>query len=175
MELKENGITNALDCKNSGDNGNAGAMQQIAALKKRVRQGRAREMAQKQELDELRAYVIGMSEKYAIETDFHHSERMYCEWKQRKVIVVGGPEVWQRKLREIFPAWKFVGAQRDVSAQCLEGRKYIVCNTRILTHACYRRIQTLRNREQMVLYVHSSVPERCLQELERQLCFADNS
>lgn len=143
--------------------------QQIAVLKKRVRLGRVREKTQKQELEELRAYVLGMSEKYTVEPDLHHCSRMYCEWKQRNVLVVGGHEAWQGKLREIFPNWKFAGNQKDISAQSLAGVKYIVCNTRILTQACYQKIQLLRNGEQKVLYVHSCSPERCMQELDRQI------
>lgn len=166
MKTKKDVIANSYNRYN----GDFCTERQIEALKKRVRQGIIRETAQKQELDELRSYVIGMSEKYAIETDLNHTERLYCEWKQRNVIVVGGHEVWQRKLREIFPTWKFVSNQKDVSEECLAGRKFIVCNTRILTHACYQKIQRLRNREQKVLYVHSSDPTGCIEELEQQLC-----
>ncbi|MDO4331825.1 MAG: hypothetical protein Q4C58_03975 [Eubacteriales bacterium] len=170
MEKKKDVITSSLNCNNDSN----GTERQIAALKKRVRQGRVREMEQKRELDELRAYVVGMSEKYTIETDLRHSERMYCEWRQRSVIVVGGHEIWQRKLQEIFSAWKFIGSQKDVSADSLKGKKYIVCNTGILTQACYQKIQMFRTEEQKVLYVHSGRPERCLQELERQLCLIGN-
>lgn len=144
--------------------------QQIAALQKQLQEIRCREQAQKQELAELRSFAFGLSQKYEIETDAVHQQERFCEWKARKVIVVGGHANWQGKLREKFPNWQFVGAnQKSVSPDCLKGKKFIVCNTELLTHACYYKILAARNRDQKILYVHSNNLEKCMQEMERQL------
>lgn len=144
--------------------------QQIAALQKQLLEMRCREQAQKQELAELRSFAFGLSQKYEIETDAGHKQERFSEWKSRKVIVVGGHANWQGKLREMFPRWQFVGPnQKSVSPECLKGKKFIVCNTELLTHACYYKILAARNRDQKILYVHSNNLEKCMQEMERQM------
>lgn len=144
--------------------------QQIAALQKQLKETQSREQAQKQELAELRSFAFGLSRKSETGTEKGQKREQFAEWKNRKVIVVGGHANWQGKLREMFPGWQFVGSnQKSVSPDCLRGKKFIVCNTELLTHACYYKILAVRSREQKILYVHSNNMERCMQEMERQL------
>lgn len=141
-----------------------------AALRDQIRQESETIEAQKQELSELRSYVFGTGERYAIQTDAAKSGRQYREWRERNVIVVGGHEGWQYRLKELFPNWQFVcGTQRNIAPEHFGGKKYIVCNIQVLSRACYDNILACRSREQKILYVRSSNMEQCLQELERQL------
>lgn len=143
---------------------------QIAALRRQLQQESRRAETQEQELAELRSYVFGTGERYALETDVKKSQRQYREWRERNVIVVGGQESWQYRLRELFPNWQFIcGTQKNVAPEYLRGKKYIVCNTQALSHACYENILACRSREQKILYVQSKGMEQCLKELERQL------
>lgn len=143
---------------------------QMDACREQLRRESERAKALEQEVWELRTYVFGTGKRYAIQYDLKKKQRQYREWRQRNVIVIGGQESWQHRLRELFPNWQFVcGTQQNVVPASLAGKKYIVFNTKLLSHACYEHILALRTREQRVLYVESANMEQCLEELERQL------
>lgn len=147
-----------------------GMEKKAADLEKKLQEVSCREQAQKQELAELRSFAFGLSQSAPADTDMIRRQERCQEWKNRKIVVVGGHDNWQGKLREMFPRWQFVGAnQKSISADCLKGKSYIVCNTELLTHACYYKILASRSRDQKILYVHSNNLERCIQEMERQL------
>lgn len=142
----------------------------MAALLERMRQESERLEAQKQELSELHSYMFTMGDRYAVEADVRKSGRQYREWRERNVIVVGGHESWQYRLRELFPNWQFVcGTQKNLAPERIEGKKYIICNMQALSRACYDNILARRNREQRLLFVNGENMEQCLEELERQL------
>lgn len=124
----------------------------------------------KQELEGLRSYVLGLSDRYQLKTDVPGGERRYREWKQRQVLVVGGQEKWQDRLRDYFPNWQFVGEDiRRMPPDFLREKKFIVCNVERLNRAGYLRLLAMRDPEQRILYVHGDGPQRCLEELEKQL------
>lgn len=161
--------------------------QQLQRRREQLQDIRSELEQRRQELEELRNYVcqlVGGEEENENEepekhTGIHEGDKAsdgagnsICKnyLNHRKVVVIGGHENWQRRFREYFPGWQFLSSSKNnYDAGCVRNKEIIIVNTAVLKHSCYYRIMSERSREQMVLYVHGSNPERCLEELEQQL------
>lgn len=143
--------------------------EQLAQLKERQEQGR-------RDLEELRDFVCYLTEHPSVGDDGSGDgdSGQECLHKldlgQRRVVVIGGHENWQRRFREHFPMWQFLPAgKNNFDAGCVRNKEIIILNTAVLKHSCYYRIMAERSEGQMVLYVHGNNLGRCLEELERQI------
>lgn len=149
----------------------------IMQLEREVNRLREKEAAQnllfqkqKQELTALRSYVHGIGECEESKREEQKPEQeKILRWQQEKVLVVGGHVNWQNKLKLMFPSWQFLASDKNnISREVIQGKKYIIFHTEILTHASYYKILAHRFDEQKILYVHSNNVQMCVQELERQ-------
>lgn len=147
------------------------ARQQLQKSREQLQEVKVQLEQRKQELAELRDYVYQLTKEPEEVKEGEAADdkyRMYL--KHRRVIVIGGHENWQRRFREYFPGWQFLSSNKNnYDAGCVRNKEIIIVNTAVLKHSSYYRIMSERSREQVVLYVHGNNPERCLEELERQL------
>ena len=82
------------------------------------------------------------------------------------VVVVGGLESWQRKLREYLPKGIFIsiGAE-NFDVRLLHNNHYVFLNTRALTHKLYYRVVESLNENNVLRYFSRNNIESCLGEL----------
>lgn len=121
-----------------------------------------------QELTELRNYVYILREKS--NEEFEKKQIIFPDfWTNKKVIVLGGHNNWQRKLKEKFPQWQFLTVDKKTfSSEIIRDKDFIVCNTEILSHTAYYKMLASRSKHQHILFVHSNNIELCIQELNAQ-------
>lgn len=88
----------------------------------------------------------------------------------QQVVVVGGHENWQRRVRTQFPHWQYLPADKNhFDSRTIQNKNIIIVNTLVLKHSCYYRLMAQRRPEQMVLYVNENNMDRFLEQLGRQL------
>lgn len=125
---------------------------------------------EKAELIQLRNYTY-KREKIAEKTDDKviNLEQVRKFWLEQSVVLIGGHENWQQKIKTTFPKWKFVTAgQTSFSPDMISDKKYIICNTDILAHSVYYKVIANKTANQFLLYTHGSNLDKFLMELEGQ-------
>lgn len=149
--------------------------EQIAAIGKQ-------RAADRRELEELRRYVYAGAEKakeftvdpivspHQRESGKDSEQSLKQILSEREIVVVGGHENWQRRIREQFPGWQYLSAEKNnFDVRMIQNKSIIIINTLVLKHSCYYRLMAMRRPEQRVLYVNENNLERFLEELGRQL------
>lgn len=161
---------------------------------------RTRQETLKKELEELRRFVASTLEKAeSVQTESLRPESLRAESPQtespsgrpaknsrsplspdrrqslkalysQQVVVVGGHENWQRRVRARFPHWQYLPADKNhFDSRAIQNKKIIIVNTLVLKHSCYYRLMAQRRPEQTVLYVNENNMDRFLDQLGRQL------
>lgn len=144
--------------------------QELEKLKKQLDAQEEQGAEQLQELQEIRSYVYSLSESWEEKETGEPKEAELFDWKDKRVLVVGGHINWQNKMREMFPKWQFIlPGQNSLDGNMIKGKDLIICNTQVLAHSCYYKIVSGRERGQKLYYVHSNNIQKCLQELRLQL------
>lgn len=158
-------------------------------LQERLRQLEQKRKGEREELNRLREFVyeMGRAAEQEEEASSWNGTAMAAEEKAsygisqtvadipavlagEKVLVVGGHQKWQKKMRQLLPDGIFLASDhRNFDSTVLQNRKYIIMNTDVLKHSIYYRIMAEKRQEQQVLYVHGSNMKRCFQELGRQI------
>ena len=87
---------------------------------------------------------------------------------QEDVVVIGGHDSWQNKLKEKFPKWQFIkGSERAWDSKKIN-KKYVVVNTTHLGHPTYYKVcNNLKN--QKLIYTGKVNIQQALQEIYTQL------
>ena len=52
-------------------------------------------------------------------------------------MIIGGHTNWQKKLRVLFPKWRFVSLSDNLNSSVLEGMDYIYFFTDSISHTLY--------------------------------------
>lgn len=87
---------------------------------------------------------------------------------QEDVVVIGGHDSWQNKLKEKFPKWQFIkGSERAWDSKKIN-KKYVIVNTTHLGHPTYYKVcNNLKN--QKLIYTGKVNIQQALQEIYTQL------
>lgn len=66
------------------------------------------------------------------------------ELDSEKVVVVGGTDSWQKRLKEKLPSWKFISAsQNNIDRNIIVSSKYVFFNTSFVGHSLYYSIVSM--------------------------------
>lgn len=96
-------------------------------------------------------------------------EKTIEDWREQPVVVIGGHSNWQKKIRNIFPKWKYVSAgQSTFPEQILMDRKYIICCTEVLSHSVYYKVIANKQENQALIYTRGINVEKFLMEIKAQ-------
>lgn len=145
---------------------------QIAKLEKQLDAAKRQLQDFTQELSALRSYVylLNQADGEISEEILPDRGEIIEEWKDKKVLVVGGHTNWQSKLREMFPKWQFLTARQSAQiGNVIGGKEIIVCNTAFLDHPSYYKLLSAKDKRQKLCYVHSNNMKKCLEELNGQM------
>lgn len=126
---------------------------------------------EKIELVQLRNYIYKNAEmEEESDNKIIDYEKMHEFWLEQSVVMIGGHENWQQKIRAVFPKWKYITAgQASFSPEIISDKQYIICNTDVLAHAVYYKVIANRNANQILFYTHGRNIENFLIELDRQI------
>ena len=125
--------------------------------------------AEREELKALRNYVYALNEENVIDEDYKAEEASIDKWNKKRVIVFGGHENWQKKVKKYFPDWTFILADnRSFPSNKMKDKDYVICNTEVLSHALYYKIISSCDKSQKLLYVRSNNIDLLIQELDAQ-------
>lgn len=125
---------------------------------------------EREELIALRNFVYQISET-TLEPDEEKQnlEKIIEDWREQPVVVIGGHSNWQKKIRNIFPKWKYVSAgQSTFQEQILIDRKYIICCTEVLSHSVYYKVIANKQENQTLVYTRGINVEKFLMEIKAQ-------
>lgn len=139
-------------------------------LQKTLEEKEARYEKERSELISLRNFVYQSSKKgedeREQEADFEHIVEV---WKEQPVILIGGHNNWQNKIRQLFPKWKYISAnQSTFPEQILNDRKYIICCTEVLAHSVYYKVLVNKQKKQLLIYTRGINVEKFLLEIKKQ-------
>lgn len=121
-------------------------------------------------ISNLKEYIYYLSEEHSEEYQVKNQEHREIDWAEKKVLVLGGHPSWHNKLRIYYPKWQFLcSEQKNQLSEVVKGKDYIICNTQMLSHACYYKLLACKEKGQKLLYVRHTNIEQGMLELERQL------
>lgn len=118
----------------------------------------------------LRNYVYLISKGDSNKSYIKESDIDYVSRLGRKVLVIGGHDNWQSKLKIEFPDWTYLNSEnKTFSAASVKDKDYIICNTEVLSHAAYYKLMSIKEKDQKLLYVRSNNIDLVMEELALQL------
>ena len=125
------------------------------------------------ELIALREYVYSLRDEREIELDEEKQEQMVAALQDKNVAVLGGTERWTKRMRRLFPKWKFISVEDDSIGgyNALEGASYIYIYTSAIKHSVYYRAMNLiRKSGKMLFFLGSTNTEENIVRFCRDLC-----
>lgn len=111
------------------------------------------------ELIALREYVYSLRDESEIELDEKTREELIKAVQDKNVAVLGGTERWIKRMRKLYPKWKFVSVEDDSQGAMLslESADFIYIYTSALKHAqYYRAMDMIRRKGKMLFYLGST-------------------
>ena len=125
---------------------------------------------EREELIALRNFVYQTSKTIAEQAEENYNfERIIEDWREQPVVLIGGHSNWQKKIKNIFPKWKYVSAsQSTFPEQILIDRKYIICCTEVLSHSVYYKVIANKQGKQSLIYTRGINLEKFLMEIKAQ-------
>ena len=118
----------------------------------------------------LRNYVYLISKGDSNKSYIKESDIDYVSRLGKKVLVIGGHDNWQSKLKIEFPDWTYLNSEnKTFSAASVKDKDYIICNTEVLSHAAYYKLMSIKEKDQKLLYVRSNNIDLVMEELALQL------
>ncbi|SDA77841.1 hypothetical protein SAMN02910275_02850 [Butyrivibrio sp. INlla18] len=122
------------------------------------------------DLSALRNYVYLMSKKDSDNTYSNSLDIDFNDWLGQKVVVIGGHDSWQSKIKKEFPNWTYLSsANKTFPANAIKDKDYIICNTEVLSHAAYYKLVSAKEKNQKLLFVRSNNLDLVMNELSVQL------
>lgn len=71
----------------------------------------------------------------------------------KKIMIIGGHANWQRRLKQMFPKWRFVATSDYLGKETVDGMDYIYFFTDFMSNALYNKfIRILRERDELLLH-----------------------
>lgn len=145
-------------------------MQMEKHLQKQINISENKLRESQKEIANLKEYIYYLSKESPKECEVEYSDGSVIDWEEKHVLVLGGHPGWQNKLRAHYPEWQFlVSEQKNQIGEAVKGKEYIICNTQMLSHACYYKLLACVEEGQKILYVCHTNIERGMREIERQL------
>lgn len=143
---------------------------ELEKQKKVIEEKNKKHENEKAELIRLREYIYKSSEmEENLDDKIIDFEKIRNFWVVQSVVLIGGHENWQQKIKSVFPTWKYVTAsQTTFSPDMVSDKKYIICNTDVLAHSVYYKVIANKSANQSLLYTHGRNIEKFLIELEGQ-------
>lgn len=143
---------------------------ELVRQKKTMEERNKKQENEKAELVRLREYIYKSSEmEENPDNKIIDYEKIRKFWLEQSVVLIGGHENWQQKIKNSFPKWKYVTAnQTTFSPDMICDKKYIICNTDVLAHSVYYKVVANKNVNQILIYTHSTNLEKFLIDLEGQ-------
>ncbi|WP_026517708.1 hypothetical protein [Butyrivibrio sp. MC2021] len=122
------------------------------------------------DLTALRNYVYLLSKDDSNSAGPKESDIDYDNWLGRKVVVIGGHDNWQSKMKTEFPEWTYLNSEnKTFPAAAVKDKDYIICNTEVLSHAAYYKLMSVKGKDQKLLFVRSNNIDLVMEELSMQL------
>ena len=121
----------------------------------------------------LREYVYSLRDEREIELDEEKQEQMVAALQDKNVAVLGGTERWTKRMRRLFPKWKFISVEDDSIGgyNALEGASYIYIYTSAIKHSVYYRAMNLiRKSGKTLFFLGSTNTEENIVRFCRDLC-----
>ena len=87
--------------------------------------------------------------------------------------VLGGTERWIKRMKKLYPKWKFVSVEDDSQGAMLslESADFIYIYTSALKHAqYYRAMDMIRRKGKMLFYLGSTNTNENVSRFYRDLC-----
>ena len=126
------------------------------------------------ELIALREYVYSLQTGEEIEElDATTQEQMVKDLQDKNVAILGGTERWVKRMKRLFPRWKFVSVDDDSIGgfNALESASYIYMYTGAMKHMQYFRAMNLIRRDgRMLFYLGSTNTSENIRRFYRDLC-----
>lgn len=123
------------------------------------------------ELIALREFVYNETED-----DIIISEKTMQEYidsiKDKKIIVVGGHDHWTRRMKSLFPKWKFVNfrSTTTIDSNIAINAEYVFFFTDFVKHNVYYRfINIVRDKQVPFGYISSSNIEKCIKQMVKEI------
>ena len=140
-----------------------------AALKDRIEKADAEHA----ELIALREYVYSLRDESETELDEATREQMVAAVQDKNVAVLGGTERWVKRMRKLYPKWKFVSVEDDSQGAmgALESADFIYVYTSALQHKqYYKAMDIVRRKGKMLFYLGSTNTNENVIRFHRDLC-----
>ena len=129
------------------------------------KENRAEYEASRKELATLREHLFRMTED-DIEPEPDKLEEMKQAIAGKQIMIIGGHVNWQRRLKQMFPKWRFVAASDYLGTETVDGMDYIYFFTDFMSHALYNKfIGILRERELNYYYIHGTNVEKNVRQI----------
>ena len=126
---------------------------------------RAEYEASRKELAALREHLFRMTED-DIDPEPDKLEEMKQAIAGKRIMIIGGHANWQRRLKQMFPKWRFVAISDYLGTETVDGMDYIYFFTDFMSHALYNKfIVILREREMNYYYIHGTNVERNVRQI----------
>lgn len=138
-------------------------------LEKQIQISESKFRESQEKIANLKEYIYYSTEE--IQEEYEEDDKSDCTicWEKKQVLVLGGHPSWQNKLRTIYPMWQFlVSEQRSLISEAVKGKEYIICNTQMLSHACYYKLLSCMEEGQKILYIRHTNIEKGIHDLEKQ-------
>ncbi|MDO4521253.1 MAG: hypothetical protein Q4B44_06390, partial [Erysipelotrichaceae bacterium] len=123
--------------------------------------------ASRRELIALRDHIFKMTEDdIEEEEDQVLLERMKRAIADKKIMIIGGHENWQKRMRKIFPKWKFVAVSDNLGLDTVDGMDYIYFFTDFMSHELYYKfVGLMRRRDMNWYYIHGTNIEKNIRQI----------
>ena len=129
---------------------------------------------ERRELIALREYVYSQQDESAPELpDEATQEEMIRDLQDKNVAVLGGTERWARRMKRLFPKWKFISVDDDSTGgfNALESASYIYMYTSAMKHKqYYRAMNMIRKENKMLFYLSGTNTAENVMRFHRDLC-----
>jgi len=133
----------------------------------KLEESRVEYEANRRELIALRDHIFKMTEDdIEEEEDQILLERMKRAIADKKIMIIGGHENWQKRMRKIFPKWKYVSVSENLGLDTVEGMDHIYFFTDFMSHELYYKfVSLMRRRDMNWYYIHGTNIEKNIRQI----------
>ena len=125
------------------------------------------------ELIALREYVYSIRDDTEVELDEATRDELVKAVQDKNVAILGGNERWAKRMKKLYPKWKFVSVEDDSQGamNSLESADFIYIYTSALQHKQYYQAMNLIKRKgKMLFYLGSTNTNENIARFYRDLC-----
>jgi hypothetical protein len=87
-----------------------------------------------------------------------------------RVTICAGHDSWQQQIREMFPEWKYIGADMlHFDSGILKYYEYVVYNTRVSNHSLYHKVIMNKPKQKSIIFVNGRNIEQSLWHIYHEI------